>query len=66
MRELGGFLPFTNLFIEEVETLATIHSVLQDSLLYRVVGQKEVAMQVEKRDHDSSSARRNGMRLKAM
>lgn len=56
VRELGGFLPFTNLFIEEVETLATIHSVLQDSLLYRIVGQREVAKQVEKRDHGALSA----------
>lgn len=56
VRELGNFLPFTNLFIEEVETLATIHSVLQDSLLYRIVGQKEVARQVENRDHGALSA----------
>ncbi len=56
VRELGSFLPFTNLFIEEVETLATLHSVLQDSLLYRIVGQKEVAKQVEKRDHGALSA----------
>ena len=54
--ELGGFLPFTNLFIEEVETLATVHSVLQDSLLYRIVGQKEVAAQVKGRDHGALSA----------
>lgn len=56
VRELGNFLPFTNLFIEEVETLATIHSVLQDSLLYRIVGQKEVADRVEARDHGALSA----------
>lgn len=56
VRQLGKFLPFTNLFVEEVETLSTIHSVLQDSLLYRVNGQKEVAKQVSKRDHGALSA----------
>lgn len=56
VHELGGFLPFTNLFIEEVETLATIHSVLQDSLLYRIIGQKNVTKQVAKRDHGALSA----------
>lgn len=56
VKELGGFLPFTNLFVEEVETMATIHSVLQDSLLYQVAGQKEVASKVSKRDHGALSA----------
>lgn len=56
VRKLGIFLPFTNLFVEEADTMATIHSVLQDSLLYRVIGQKEVAKQVSKRDHGALSA----------
>lgn len=51
VQHLGSFLPFTNLFVEEVNTIATVHSVLQDSLLYRIVGQKKVAKQVERRDH---------------
>ncbi len=56
VRELGNFLPFTNQFIEEMEAGTTIHSALQDSLLYQVVGQKEVASQIAERDHGALSA----------
>lgn len=56
VQKLGKFLPFTYLFVEEAETMATIHSVLQDSLLYRVNGQEKVAKQVSKKDHGALSA----------
>lgn len=56
VQQLGKFLPFTNLFVEEVETMATIHSVLQDSLLYRVNGRSKVAKQVSQKDHGALSA----------
>ena len=56
VRELGEFVPFSHLFVQEVETISTIHSVLQDSLLYRVAGQKEVAERVGKKDHGALSA----------
>ncbi len=56
VRELGDFLPFSHLFVQEVETISTIQSVLQDSLLYKVAGEKEVAERVGKRDHGALSA----------
>lgn len=56
VRELGAFVPFSHLFVQEVETISTIHSVLQDSLLYRVAGQKEVAERVGAKDHGALSA----------
>ncbi len=56
VRELGEFVPFSHLFVQEVETISTIHSVLQDSLLYRVAGHKEVAKRVGAKDHGALSA----------
>ncbi len=56
VKELGSFLPFSHIFLRESETISTIHATLQDSLLYGVVGQDEVANRVAARDHGALSA----------
>ncbi|MCM1214916.1 MAG: hypothetical protein NC548_10395 [Lachnospiraceae bacterium] len=56
VKELGSFLPFSHIFVQEVETISTIHAVLQDSLLYKVMSPEAVAERVEKKDHGALSA----------
>lgn len=56
VRELRDFLPFSFLFVQEVETIAKIQSILQDSLLYVTVGQEEVAKRIGERNHGALSA----------